>query len=120
MRINDCSISGDGRRLAAITSDNRVLVYDFETKAKIADWYMEDKLTCVTLSRDGKTVLISMNEGRLMLMDSGTGDIVQRYSGLKQSEFVIRSAFGGANENFVISGSEGKREISSNPGEPTS
>jgi len=49
-----------------------------------------------------------MNEGRLLLLDSECGDVVQRYTGLKQSEFVIRSAFGGANENFVISGSEGK------------
>lgn len=108
MRINDCSIAPNGSRLAAITSDNRVLVFDFQTRVKIADWYMEDKLTCVTLSHDGNTVLISMNEGRLMLLDSETGDIVQRYAGLKQSEFVIRSAFGGANENFVISGSEGE------------
>lgn len=108
MRINDCSISADGSRLAAITSDNRVLVYDFQTRAKIADWYMEDKLTCVSLSHDGRTLLISMNEGRIMLLDSENGDIVQRYAGLKQSEFVIRSAFGGANENFVISGSEGE------------
>lgn len=108
MRINDCSISADASRLAAITSDNRVLVFDFQTRVKIADWYMEDKLTCVTLSHDGKTVLISMNEGRLLLLNSESGDVVQRYTGLKQSEFVIRSAFGGANENFVISGSEGK------------
>lgn len=69
---------------------------------------MEDKLTCVTLSQDGKTVLVSMNEGRLMLLNSSTGEIVQRYTGLRQSEFVIRSAFGGANESFVLSGSEGE------------
>lgn len=107
MRVNDCSISADGSRLGAITSDNRVVVYDFQSRAKIAEWRMEDKLTCVTLSHDGKTVLVSMNEGKLVLLDSTTGETVQQYTGLKQSEFVIRSAFGGANENFVISGSEG-------------
>lgn len=111
MRVNDCSISADGSRLAAITSDNRVLVFDFRTRVKLADWRMEDKLTCVTLSRDGKTVLISMNEGRLLLLDSETGSVVQRYSGLKQSHFVIRSAFGGVKENFVISGSEGEERL---------
>ncbi|GAB7351094.1 hypothetical protein MBLNU459_g1560t1 [Dothideomycetes sp. NU459] len=106
MRVNDCSISNDGSRLAAITMDKRVLVYDFQTRLKIAEWTMEDKLMCVSLSHDGKTLLVSMNEGRLLLLDSETGDTVQRYTGLKQSEFVIRSAFGGAGENFVISGSE--------------
>jgi hypothetical protein len=31
-----------------------------------------------------------------------------RYEGAQQAEFVIRSCFGGAGENFVMSGSEGK------------
>ena len=108
MRINDCSISADGSRLAAITSDSRVLVYNFQTREKLAEWSMEDRLTCVGLSSNGKSLLVSMNEGRLMLLDSETGRVKQRYSSLRQSEFVIRSAFGGANENFVISGSEGE------------
>lgn len=107
IRVNDCSISADGSRLAAVTMDNRVLVYDFQTRSKVAEWMMEDKLMCVSLSHDGKNILISMNEGRLLLIDTETGDTIQRYGGLKQSEFVIRSAFGGAGENFVISGSEG-------------
>lgn len=115
-RVNDISISADGTRLAAVTVDNRVLVFDFQTRLKIAEWMLEDKLMCVSLSHDGKKILISMNEGRLLLLDAETGDVVQRYVGLKQSEFVIRSAFGGAGENFVISGSEGKLTLLSTIG----
>jgi WD40 repeat protein len=111
LRVNDCAISADGSRLAAISSDNRVLVYDFKTRLKIKECLMDDKLTCVTLSHDGKTLLVSMNEGRLVLLNSDTGEVMQRYAGLTQSEFVIRSAFGGAGENFVISGSEGTISI---------
>lgn len=107
LRINDCSISADGSRLAVITNDKRLLVYDFKTRIKIADWTMDDMLTCVNLSSDGATVLVSMNNSKLLLVDVEFGDTVQSYSGLKQQQFVIRSSFGGAGDNFVISGSEG-------------
>jgi WD40 repeat protein len=46
--------------------------------------------------------------GRLWTMDSTTGEEAMRYEGAQQAEFVIRSCFGGAGENFVISGSEGE------------
>jgi dipeptidyl aminopeptidase/acylaminoacyl peptidase len=107
LRVNDCTISADGSRLVAISNDNRVIVYDFETRLKLQEWVMEDRLTCASLSHDGKSLLVSMNEGRLLLLNSDTGEVLQRYTGLTQSEFVIRSTFGGAGENFVISGSEG-------------
>lgn len=33
--------------------------------------------------------------------------LIHSYSGLQQSRYVIRSAFGGSEDSFVISGSEG-------------
>lgn len=33
--------------------------------------------------------------------------LIQRYQGHKQSRFVVRSCFGGANQAFIASGSEG-------------
>lgn len=108
LRVNDCSISADGSRLAVITNDKRILVYDFRSRLKLADWAMEDMLTSVSLSDDGSQVLVSMNNCRLMLLDTDTGDVAQKFAGVKQKQFVIRSAFGGADQNFVISGSEGE------------
>jgi len=51
-------------------------------------------------------MLISMNDNKIRLMDIDTGEVLQSFSGQKQTEFIIRSAFGGADENFVVSGSE--------------
>jgi hypothetical protein len=52
-------------------------------------------------------MLVSMNENKIRLMDIESGEVVESYEGHVQSKFIIRSAFGGAGEGFVVSGSEG-------------
>jgi hypothetical protein len=46
-------------------------------------------------------------------VDIETGKVVTRYHGQIQDEMVIRGTFGGADENFVLSGSEGLSLIAS-------
>jgi hypothetical protein len=53
-------------------------------------------------------MLISMNPDKIRLMEIDTGEVVQSFEGHQQKQFIIRSAFGGANENFIVSGSEGR------------
>lgn len=52
-------------------------------------------------------MLISMADSDVYLYDIETADIIRKYSGKLQGQFIIRSAFGGSDENMVISGSEG-------------
>lgn len=106
-RVTDCAVSADGTKMAATTTNHQILLYDLQTKEKIADWVMEDRLTCINFSADGAELLVNMNEGRLTALDSVTGETTMRYDGVKHVEYVIRSCYGGAGENFVISGSEG-------------
>jgi WD repeat-containing protein 26 len=70
---------------------------------------MDDKLTSISFSSDGQDILINMNEGRVLALDADTGEVRMRYEGVVQHLFVIRSCFGGAGENFVMSGSEDSR-----------
>jgi hypothetical protein len=53
-------------------------------------------------------MLISMNPDMVELLEIDSADLIQKFEGHQQKQFIIRSAFGGADENFVVSGSEGK------------
>lgn len=57
-------------------------------------------------------MLVNMDDGELQLIDINSAEVVRRFLGQKQGEFMIRSSFGGADENLIISGSEGKVLVS--------
>lgn len=112
-RVADCAISPDGRRLVAIDTESNVHVFDFRTYEEDYCLSLPCKATSVTISRDSKYMLVNLSHGEIQLIDLETTAVVRRFRGQKQGEFVIRSTFGGAGENFVVSGSEG--EIESHP-----
>lgn len=94
--------------------EKRILVYDFHGREKIGDWEVQEDtpgvkttMTSVAVSGDGRRMLVSMNESRIRLMSVETGECLQSFEGQRQSQFIIRSGFGGADEGFVVSGSEG-------------
>lgn len=107
-RIYDLAISPDGQRLVAICSDKMVQVYNFITRELEYECNLGSELTCVAISKDSKYMIINMATlQEVHLYDIETASLIQRYIGQKQGEFVIRSCFGGADENLVLSGSEG-------------
>ncbi|KAF8565303.1 hypothetical protein P879_10341 [Paragonimus westermani] len=63
----------------------------------------------ITMSRSGQRALITIHKMGLHLWDVECCAIVQRFIGYKQDTFRLHSTFGGANENFVATGSENGR-----------
>lgn len=106
-RVQDCAITPDGRRLIAADVKEKIHVYNFITHEEEYCLPMSSKPTSVAMSRDSRHMLVNLSEGEIQLIDIDTTDIVRRFEGQKQGHFVIRSTFGGAAENFVVSGSEG-------------
>jgi WD40 repeat protein len=47
-----------------------------------------------------------MNPDQIREINIDTGELINEYRWHAQSEFMIRSSFGGASETFVVSGSE--------------
>lgn len=112
-RVRDCAISADGRRLIAISTDNRIFVYNLLTHEEEYCIKLHMDLTCINISRDSKYILVNMSSSVVQLLDIETAEVVQQYLGQKQGNYIIRSTFGGASENFVVSGSEGVYSLAS-------
>lgn len=106
-RVQDCAISADGRRLVAVDTDGKIHVYNMHTHEEEYCLPMRSKPTSVAVSRDSRHMLVNLAEGEIQLINIDTTEVVRRFQGQKQGSFVIRSNFGGAAENFVVSGSEG-------------
>lgn len=84
------------------------------------------EITCVSVSSDSKYALINTspdvrssfpsralgcadvppNAQEVQLFSLDEGRVVQQYVGQKQGRYVIKSCFGGAHGNFILSGSE--------------
>ena len=88
-----------------MSSENYITVYDLTTRNQEYSIKVSHCMTCLSVSRDSRTMLVNMTNGEIHLIDIETADIVRRYTGQQQGEFIIRSTFGGADEGLVISGS---------------
>ena len=82
-------------------------MYNFVTREEQYSIFMKSDMTSLSISRDSRYMLINMTSNEVHLIDIETADIVRKFVGQKQGSFIIRSAFGGADENLIISGSEG-------------
>ncbi|AEO63391.1 uncharacterized protein THITE_2108573 [Thermothielavioides terrestris NRRL 8126] len=108
-RTEDVALSPDQRWLVAMDERCNLHVYNFGTRELVYDLALNSRATCVSISRDSKYMLVNKSDNEALLIDIETRETVQRYTGQTGGQFTIRSGFGGANENFVISGSEDGR-----------
>jgi WD repeat-containing protein 26 len=106
-RIQDLDVSSDGNRLVAMDNAHHLHIYNFVTRELEYEMDLCVNLTSVSISQDSRTILVSKTSGEAQLFDIETRKPIKLFTGQKGGQFVIRSAFGGANESFVISGSEG-------------
>jgi hypothetical protein len=106
-RVQDVAITEDGHWLVALDPQNIIRIFDMRTYREEPPIKVLGKMTSISLSQDGTTVLVNLAAGEVHMIDLVTRDTVRKFKGQKQGEFVIRSCFGGAAENFVLSGSEG-------------
>lgn len=91
-----------------ISIERQIFVYNFVTREEQYSILLKCDMTSLSISRDSRYMLINTTDNEVNLIDIETADIVRKFVGQKQGKFIIRSAFGGADENLVVSGSEGK------------
>ncbi|KAG8163534.1 hypothetical protein KVR01_006831 [Diaporthe batatas] len=105
-RTEDLALSSDGRYLVAMDDEVHVHVYDFPAKTLKYDMPLPCRPTSVSITKDSKYLLVNLQDGEARVYDIASRTCVQKYKGHSGGEFLIRSNLGGANENFVVSGSE--------------
>jgi len=108
IRAYDLAITPDGQKLVAICTDRKIHVWTLRDKQSVATIQMSSEMTSVSVSKDSRFALINVCSQEVHLWDLDTMQLVKKYVGQQQGRFVIRSCFGGGNENFIVSGSEGK------------
>ncbi|PYH46288.1 WD domain protein [Aspergillus saccharolyticus JOP 1030-1] len=108
-RVQDCTMTPDGRRLVAADLEGKLHVYNFATRDEEYCLTTKSRPTSVAVSKDSRYLLVNLADNQLQLIDLNTTDVVRRFQGQKQGNFVIRSVFGGAADNFIVSGSEDSR-----------
>lgn len=106
-RTEDLALSHDQRWLVAMDEQQNLHVYNFVTQEHVYDHALNARATSLSISHDSRYILVNKADNEAILIDIETRETVQKYKGHSGGTFTIRSDFGGANENFVISGSEG-------------
>jgi mitogen-activated protein kinase organizer 1 len=97
-----------GYEIVAGSVDGRVRYYDIRMGKMDVD-VLGAPVTSLCPMKAGEAMLVGTLDGRVRLMDRTGGGCLMVYKGHVNSEFRIRSAFGGK-ENWVLSGSEVESE----------
>jgi len=107
-RIQDLAVSANGHFLVAMECETHIYVYNFVTRELEYELDLKTKLASVSISQNSKYLLAHNVAGEARMIDLDTRETVRMFkSGEKAGLFVIKAAYGGANESFVVIGSEG-------------
>ncbi|KAI1075686.1 WD domain-containing protein [Whalleya microplaca] len=110
-RVEDLAVSPDGHWLVAMDDQNHIHVYNFITRDFEYKMDLHVRLTSISISQNSRHLLVNYRNGVAQLFDLILREDIQSYTGHTGGEFMIRSSFGGADESFVISGSEATRVL---------
>lgn len=106
VRVTGLHCLNGGKTVLATDTHNRVRAYNFDEF--IDNHLIQESYSIMSfsVSDDGRHVLLNLATQGLHLWDVRDRVLVRKYHGPKQEKFTIYSCFGGANKDFLASGSE--------------
>ncbi|EFX01031.1 WD domain containing protein [Grosmannia clavigera kw1407] len=112
-RTEGLALSPNGQWLVAMDDNKLLHVYNFVTRELEYELELKCRAMSVTISEDSQFMLVNRQDGEIHLYNIALrGTLMRKFVGGTGGDCVIRSAFGGADESFVISGSDdGKLNI---------
>lgn len=106
IRVFSLAVTPDGKKLIVLSSEKVIHFFDLLTKEVIKEVEIDVPLFSVTTSKDSRYALINLDTDELQLWDLERYQVVRKYLGLPKAKDVMRSCFGGVDENIVMSGSQ--------------
>ncbi|KAI9446230.1 WD40-repeat-containing domain protein [Lactarius indigo] len=98
IRIADLVVTPDGMPAILVALFSGVV---FSTRRSLGGY-----LTSAKISSNSQYALVNRAPDEMLLLDLSTGGLTRKYMSQRQARHVIRSCFGGVDDNFVASGSE--------------
>lgn len=87
---------------------HHIYVYNFVTRELEWEKDMIFKMSSIRMSQNSRDLLVNLVNGQALMINLDTQLTIHTFkSEAKGGQFMIRAVYGGANENFVIFGSEG-------------
>ncbi|TPX33339.1 hypothetical protein SmJEL517_g03751 [Synchytrium microbalum] len=105
-RVTDLVVTPDGKKMIAICHEKKIRLYDLETRTETTCIQETDSITSICVANDSRHVLVNLSVKEIHLWDLEERRLLKKFVGQQQGRFVIRSCFGGVNQNFILSGSE--------------
>ena len=105
-RTDSVAITPDGQRVIVADTDCWLRIFDFKSYREEFCIHLPCRVTGISISADSFFVLLNLAEGEVNMFDLRTRETVRKFVGQQQGVYMIRNCFGGAAENFVLSGSE--------------
>ncbi|RKF56573.1 WD repeat-containing protein 26 [Golovinomyces cichoracearum] len=106
-RIQDLAVSNNGHYLIALDNETKIHVYNFVTRELEYQLDLKCKMGSISISQNSQYLLVNKLDGEVRMIDLESRQTAREFkSGEEGGNYVIRSSFGGANECFVVVGSE--------------
>ncbi len=104
--INDMAVTKDGAQILVLLNEKEVRLYDVE-ESKHQHVVLEDHcMTSICMCADGRSLLANVKGKDIVQWDVCSKQRSRIFSGALQARYIIRSTFGGTDDDFVASGSE--------------
>ncbi|KAH0900224.1 hypothetical protein HID58_049792 [Brassica napus] len=108
--LSDVAMTSDGKWIVSVGKEqHEISLFSRETRAeRVIQLEEKEMITSFSLSRDNKYLLIDLVTQEIQLWVIGGDEpfYLSEYDGHKRTRFIIRSCFGGHDEDFIASGSE--------------
>ncbi|KPV75622.1 uncharacterized protein RHOBADRAFT_13767 [Rhodotorula graminis WP1] len=104
-RVVDLAISPDGTKLVCVGRADTTEPHLVPSRHSSRSVVQPQELSSVTISSDSRYAIVTHAPKEIVYVDLEDGTIVRRFEGHDIGKFVVRACFGGASDNFILSGS---------------